>query len=162
MARRRMRCAISRPENSPHQHHAVLPPFVEESWPGIPNAAVNVRRTIEGRNESCQADCVQELAAMTDKTFFEPHELSAINASELDRDTPYGIRNVSQTQFSISRYYGGCTYNGRRYTYFAEFDELIRDDVLAWIVKHRKVKKKQRKAKPIRPATLPNLRKEGE
>lgn len=83
---------------------------------------------------------------MTKKSFFEPHELSAVNASDLDRDTPYGIRNVSQTQFSIARHYGGCAYNGRTYTYFAEFDELIRDDVLAWLVKHRKAITKQRKA----------------
>lgn len=48
------------------------------------------------------------------------------------------MRNVSQTQFSIARYYGGCQYNGDSYTYLPETDELIRDDVLQWKLKRKK------------------------
>ena len=56
--------------------------------------------------------------------------------------TPFGICGVSYTQLSIARHYGGIRYNGEIYTYFAESDELIRDDVLAW------KNKQNRKAKP--------------
>lgn len=48
--------------------------------------------------------------------------------------------NVSQTQLSIARYYGGIKINGNHYTYMPT-DELIRDDVLKFVTKLRKAKK---------------------
>jgi len=56
------------------------------------------------------------------------------------------MTNVSMTQLSIARHYGGCTYQGDSYTYLPHTDELIRDDVLKW----------QRKQK--RAAKTPNAR----
>ena len=42
---------------------------------------------------------------------------------------PEEIHNVSQSQFSVSRHYGGCTYMGQSYIYDAGQDRLIRRDV---------------------------------
>ena len=58
------------------------------------------------------------------------------------RRSPYVITHVSQTQFSVSRYYGGCTYRSESYTYLPHTDELIRDDVLRWMQKKRQSKAK--------------------
>lgn len=45
-------------------------------------------------------------------------------------DAPEYIHHVSKTQMSVSRHFGGCTYNGASYTYIAADDCLIRNDVL--------------------------------
>jgi hypothetical protein len=50
----------------------------------------------------------------------------------LNHDTPFVFRNVSMSQLSIARHYGGIRYNGELYTYFPQTDELVRDDVLQW------------------------------
>ena len=42
---------------------------------------------------------------------------------------PEHIYNVSQTQLSVARYYGGCKFNGADYHYDAESDTLYRMDV---------------------------------
>lgn len=42
---------------------------------------------------------------------------------------PEYIHHVSQTQLSIARHYGGCTFNGADYHYDAENDRLIRMDI---------------------------------
>jgi len=52
----------------------------------------------------------------------------------LDKDyahtkPPERIIGVSQSQFSVARHYGGCTYNGHHYHYDADTDTLIRQDV---------------------------------
>ena len=47
--------------------------------------------------------------------------------------TALGYADVSRTQLSIARHYGGCTVQGRHYVYFPEHDELWRDDVLALV-----------------------------
>ena len=60
----------------------------------------------------------------------------------LHKRTPYGIVDVSRSQFSIARHYGGIKYNGDEYVYFPETDELIRDDVLRW-------QKKQNRKQPV-------------
>ncbi len=65
-------------------------------------------------------------------------EITALQESGLQQKEPFAIYGVSQSQFSIARHYGGASYNGAHYTYFPEDDELIRDDVLRWITKHRK------------------------
>ena len=58
--------------------------------------------------------------------------LVVVGVCGLHKRTPYGITNVSMTQFSIARHFGGIKYNGDDYTYFPHTDELIRDDVLRW------------------------------
>lgn len=60
-------------------------------------------------------------------------DLDALQTSGLHRKTPFGVRDVSRTQMSIARYYGGITYNGDHFTYFAECDELVRDDALKFL-----------------------------
>jgi hypothetical protein len=42
---------------------------------------------------------------------------------------PERIYNVSQTQFSVARFYGGCKFNGADYHYDAASDTLTRMDV---------------------------------
>ena len=42
---------------------------------------------------------------------------------------PERIYNVSQTQLSVARFYGGCSLNGADYHYDAESDTLTRMDV---------------------------------
>jgi hypothetical protein len=58
--------------------------------------------------------------------------LSGVEACGLHKRTPYGMTNVSMTQLSIARHYGGCKYQGDSYTYLPHTDELIRNDVLKW------------------------------
>jgi len=53
---------------------------------------------------------------------------------------PY-FGNVSQTQLSVARHYGGCRVNNAYYDYNAEHDLLIRVDVLKWICKQMKAAK---------------------
>lgn len=58
---------------------------------------------------------------------------------------PEEIHNVSQSQFSIARHYGGCTYQGAGYHYDAERDVLIRLDV--W---QRRLKEDREAARQIK------------
>jgi hypothetical protein len=67
--------------------------------------------------------------------------LIGIEACGLHRRTPYGMTNVSMTQLSIARHYGGIKYNGEDYTYLPATDELIRDDVLRWKRKQERTQK---------------------
>jgi hypothetical protein len=64
--------------------------------------------------------------------------LDGLDDCPLHRRTPFGIRNVSQTQFSIARYSMGCRFNGDNYIYLPPTDELIRADVLKWQKKAQK------------------------
>jgi hypothetical protein len=41
-----------------------------------------------------------------------------------------GVRNVTQSMFSVARHYGGMTLDGHGYTYLPADDSLWRDDVL--------------------------------
>lgn len=58
--------------------------------------------------------------------------LAGLDDCPLDRKTPFGMNGVSRGILSIARHYGGCTFQDRHYIYFAQTDELIRDDVLKW------------------------------
>lgn len=49
-----------------------------------------------------------------------------------------GYANVSQTQLSIARFTGGCKVNEHHFIYNPKDDSLIREDVVAWIVKQMK------------------------
>ena len=68
--------------------------------------------------------------------------LDKLEECPLHKRTPYGMTNVSMTQFSIARHYGGIIYGGDKYTYHQPTDELIRNDVLRW------KKKQAKKPKP--------------
>ena len=46
--------------------------------------------------------------------------------------------NVSRTQFSIARHYGGVKVNGAYFVYNPTDDSLIREDVVKWVVKLKK------------------------
>ena len=45
---------------------------------------------------------------------------------------PVRIYNVSHTQLSIARHFGGIKFNGHCYTYFPADDTLVRDDILEY------------------------------
>jgi len=79
-------------------------------------------------------------------SFVTQDEIDAMNASELARETPFLIRGVSQSHFSIARFYGGADFNGSHYTYLSDTDELIRDDVLKFVKKLRTPKKARKAA----------------
>lgn len=63
--------------------------------------------------------------------------LSGVENCGLHKRTPYGITDVSMTQFSVARFSGACKFNGEFYTYFPDTDELIRDDVLRFLSKNK-------------------------
>jgi len=64
-----------------------------------------------------------------------------VEACGLHKRTPYGMTNVSMTQLSIARYYGGCRFQGDDYIYLPDTDELIRHDVLKWQRKKKRAAK---------------------
>jgi len=79
-------------------------------------------------------------------SFVTQQEIDAMNAdAKLKRGTPFLIRGVSQTQFSIARHFGGVTFNGEAYIYLLDTDELIRADVLKWLMSRRKKANKPKK-----------------
>lgn len=80
-----------------------------------------------------------------DASFLTQEEVTALQTSGLKRDVPFMIRGVSKTQFSIARHYGAMNYNGNVFSYLPETDEAIRDDVLAFVMKARKVAQKEEK-----------------
>ena len=55
---------------------------------------------------------------------------------------PEEIHRVSQSQFSVARHYGGCTYMGQPYIYDASQDRLIRRDVYLARLKEDKAEAK--------------------
>lgn len=78
-------------------------------------------------------------------SFLSDSEIDLINSSNLSRSTPFMIRGVSSGMFSVARYYGGAKYNGASYTYHQPTDELIRDDVLKFVMKILKSDSKAKK-----------------
>ena len=84
-------------------------------------------------------------------------EEMALQDAGLDRQSPFMIRGVSQTQFSIARYYGGVVFKCQHYTYFPATDELIRDDVAKWLAKHRRAEIKSADIEPAPFSNLPQL-----
>jgi hypothetical protein len=57
-------------------------------------------------------------------------------------DQPERMYCISETQLSVARYYGGCTFNGADYVYIPKEDMLIRADILA---KENAAKRKAKK-----------------
>jgi hypothetical protein len=80
-------------------------------------------------------------------SYITPEELEALQSSGLPRVLPFAISNVSMTQFSIARHYGGIKWQGSDYLYIQTTDELIRDDVNQWIAKRRRDQRKASRAK---------------
>ena len=54
------------------------------------------------------------------------------------KDSRVAIAGVSHTIFSVSRHYGGATIDGKSFTYFADEDLLVRDDVIKFVRKLEK------------------------
>lgn len=73
-----------------------------------------------------------------------------VAAGKLSKSDNIGWRNVTYTQLSIARHYGGTNVNGVHYTYIPESDELVRDDVLKMVMKARAdaLKKPAKEAAP--------------
>lgn len=55
---------------------------------------------------------------------------------------PDEIHHVSQSQFSVARHFGGCSYMGQSYIYDAGQDRLIRRDVYQARLKQGKAEAK--------------------
>jgi hypothetical protein len=51
---------------------------------------------------------------------------------------PLAYANVSYTQLSIARHYGGCKVQGRHFIYNPIDDSLIREDVVKWLAKQER------------------------
>jgi len=83
-------------------------------------------------------------------------EIEALQATKLDRATPFVICGVSRSQLSIARFYGGCKFQGRNYIYIQTTDELLRDDVVKWLAKHRKAQRKVGADRTVTQADLLN------
>jgi hypothetical protein len=70
-------------------------------------------------------------------------ECRAAWAAGFAEQPPILFREISGMQLSIARHSMGATINGARYTHMPATNELIRDDVLAWLTKRRKAEKAQ-------------------
>jgi hypothetical protein len=55
-----------------------------------------------------------------------------------------GYPNISNSQLSIARYYGGCKVNNQDYTYNPADDSLIRADIIKFLNKLNKKKLKKK------------------
>ena len=53
-------------------------------------------------------------------------------------DASVAYANVSMTQLSIARHYGGAKVQGKQFVYNPTDDSLIREDVVKWIAKQKK------------------------
>lgn len=51
------------------------------------------------------------------------------------------ITNVSMSQFSVARHFGGCNINGQKYIYIPPEDALIRQDL---VKAHKKAMKENK------------------
>jgi hypothetical protein len=76
---------------------------------------------------------------MTQRSYLTEPEWQAVFAHfGVKPEAPaLAYRDVSNTQLSIARHYGGCTVNGASYYYYPDTDELIRHDVFRWVEKRR-------------------------
>jgi hypothetical protein len=81
------------------------------------------------------------------ESFLNEEETEALNASGLHRRSWFLIRNVSTSYFSPCRHFGGGIIQNERYTYNPKTDELIRDDVLKWVMKRRRDAAKAERAR---------------
>jgi hypothetical protein len=68
--------------------------------------------------------------------------------AKFGKDANVGYANVSYTQFSIARHYGGCKVQGKHFIYNAVDDSLIREDVVKFIVGLRNAESKTGASEP--------------
>jgi hypothetical protein len=61
-------------------------------------------------------------------------------------DAPEEIHGVSASFFSVSRFYGGCTFQGYQYVYDPARDVLVRADVVKRRARETRQAKKETKA----------------
>lgn len=63
-------------------------------------------------------------------------------ADELEQkfgaDAQIAYANISMTQLSIAKHFGGCKVQGKNFVYNLIDDSLIREDVAKWIAKRKK------------------------
>jgi len=69
------------------------------------------------------------------------------------KQAPERIYGVSQSQFSIARYYGGCKAFGETYHYDADTDSLVLVDV--WNAQIRDALPKQKRTPPYKAINIP-------
>ena len=85
---------------------------------------------------------VHDFKPQKDAVDLSPAEwIEMFHQSKLPKEPHPIFWRISHSQLSISRYYGGCTYNKHYYVYFQSLDALFREDFL----KEVKCKIKQRK-----------------
>jgi hypothetical protein len=65
--------------------------------------------------------------------------------AEFGTNESIAFANVSMTQLSIARHYGGTKIDGKYFEYNPADDSLIRQDVAQWIAIKRHAKKKEPK-----------------
>lgn len=93
---------------------------------------------------------------MSRESFLTDEEVQWIQS--MNRDSPYMIKGVSESQFSPARHYGGMKFNGSSYIYCPNTDEMVRDDVLKAVMKERRrVAKEQKKQKSVADVKQPTL-----
>jgi hypothetical protein len=54
------------------------------------------------------------------------------------RSTNVAFTNVSMTQLSIARHYGGAKVQGKHFVYNPDDDSLIREDVVKWFANRKR------------------------
>ena len=82
-------------------------------------------------------------------SFLSTEECQALADSGLHKKAYFLIKNVSQSIFSVARYYGEAKIQGCDFFYISNTDELIRDDVVKWLAKYRREAKKKTQVKPV-------------
>lgn len=58
--------------------------------------------------------------------------------AKFGKNASVAYAQVSYTQLSPARHYGGCKVQGQHFVYNAEDDSLIREDVVKWVMKREK------------------------
>jgi len=115
---------------------------------GKPDGTVRPRRALDWTLVSARFSTMNRTTVfvgvkqMAEGSFLTSEEVEELQSSELSKEKPFMIRGVSNSQFSVARHYGAVNYNGSLFTYVPDTDELIRDDVLAHIMKNRNAAEK--------------------
>lgn len=81
------------------------------------------------------------------ESYFTEQEYLTLLLDHVDGSAPISISHVSQTQLSVARHYGGCTYDGKPYIYNYNTDELIREDIMKAVEKMRKKENEQQRTR---------------
>jgi len=79
---------------------------------------------------------------MSQPTLEDLREHADALKAKFGKDASIAYSNVSQTQLSIARHYGGCKIQGHQFFYNAADDSLIREDVGIWLENKMRTSKK--------------------